>query len=130
MIGDSLLLDAVEAGLIDEPGLTLLRLHGGGPDIGGCLRSLEPHLVIFDLNGPQAQAVLLLLRDRPGIQLLGLDITCSKVLALSSRSYVVPTAEELAAVIHRLTAGAVEGEGDYDGNPGLPARAGVLLPQI
>ena len=101
LYGDSLLMDTVEASLGDDsPALGVVRMHTTVPDAAERLKSLHPDLVIFELDTLHSQVVLSFLRDRPGTPLLGLDLTCSKVIALSSHQYTALTTDDLIQVIH------------------------------
>ena len=103
LFGDSLLMDTVEASLGDRQDLGVMRIHTTIPNVVERLKSLCPDLIIFDLDAPHSQFVLPLLRDLPGVPLLGLDVTCSKAIALSSQHYITLTANDLAQLIHMQT---------------------------
>ena len=99
LFGDSLLLDTVEASLADYGELGVVRIHATVTDIGERLKALCPDLIIFDWDAAHLQLVIPLLRDQPGVPLLGLDVTSSKVIVLNSQQYVTPTVNDLAQVI-------------------------------
>jgi CheY-like chemotaxis protein len=99
LFGDSLLMDTVEASLEGIQDLGVMRIHTGVAEVEERIKSLRPDLVILDLNTPQSSSILPFLRDIPDIPLLGLDVTCSKVMALSCQQYVALTADDLADVI-------------------------------
>ena len=103
LFGDSLLMDTVEAGLEKIKELGVIRIHTSIPDVVQRIEPLSPDLVIFDLDLPNSQFLLPFLRTLPGIPLLGLDVTCSRVIALSSRQYTTLTVHDLARVIHMQT---------------------------
>ena len=126
LIGESLLLDAVEASLEDRPGLAVLRVHCATCDAVACLKSLAPDLVIFDLNTPLAGSMWQVLRDRPGLPLLGVDITSSEALVLNSEIFAVETADTLTEVIQQQTAEALCGRMGVGVELGKLVRAGAL----
>jgi chemotaxis response regulator CheB len=99
LFGDSLLMDTVEASLEKNPALGVVRIHTAVADLGERLKCLGPDVVIFDLDTPHLEFVLPFLRDKPGVPLLGLDVNCNKVIALSSHRYTALTAHDLAQVI-------------------------------
>lgn len=103
LFGDSLLMDTVEAGLGDCPDIGVMRVHPSVPNLVDRLISIQPDLVIFDWDGPHCQFVLPFLREQPGTPLLGLDITCSRAIALYSQQHEVLTARALADLIKRET---------------------------
>lgn len=93
-------MDTVEASLgEDNHALGVVRMYTTVPDAAKRLKSLQPDLVIFELDTPHSQLVLSFLRDRPGTPFLGLDLTCSKVIALSSHQYTALTTDDLVQVI-------------------------------
>jgi hypothetical protein len=99
LLGDSLLMDTVEASLEDNQSLGIARIDTAVTDAGTCLKSLAPDLIIFDFDAPHLQCVICYLRDHPGVPLLGLDVTCNKVIVLSSQQRTTLTADDLAQVI-------------------------------
>lgn len=107
LFGDSLLMDTVEASLGENPELGVMRMHSNVPNIGERLRSIQPHLIIFDWDAPHCQFVLPFLRAQSGIPLLGLDVTCSKAIMLCSQEHTILTADELAELIQTQTANEI-----------------------
>ena len=107
LFGDSLLMDTVEASLGENPELGVMRVHTNVPDIGARLKSVQPHLVIFDWDTPHCQFVLPFLREQSGIPLLGLDVTCSRAIMLCSQEHTILTADELAELIQTKTANEI-----------------------
>jgi len=118
LVGDSLLLDVVEVSLGANPDLGVTRVRAAVPDAEERIRSLSPDLVIFDLTAPQLAFVIPLLREQPGVPLIGLDINTSQVVALSGQPYVTLTANDLVDVIHQHTP---HGNGNGNGNGHRPA---------
>jgi hypothetical protein len=114
LFGDSLFMDAVEASLEDCAGLGVIRIHATVADIAERLASLCPDLVILDMSAPQAQFILPFLQDQPDVPLLCLDVTRSKVLALSRQQYPTRTARELLDVIQRHVPATVPAEARPD----------------
>lgn len=107
LFGDSLLMDTVEASLGENPELGIMRIHSNMPDIGERLRSIQPHLIIFDWDAPHCQFVLPFLREQSGTLLLGLDVTCSKAIMLCSQEHTILTADELTELIQAQTANEI-----------------------
>jgi hypothetical protein len=95
LLGDSLLMDGVEAGLGSKQALGILRMDTTITDIGERLKSLRPELIVFELDTPRSPAVLSLLREQPGTLLLGLDLACSQVIVLNSDQHPTRTMKEL-----------------------------------
>jgi hypothetical protein len=109
LYGDSLLMDTVEASLTDSEELGVMRIHNTVSGAGERIRSLHPDVVIFDWDGTHADFLLPFLREQPGVPMLGLDITASQVIVLSSQRYATPTVNELAKVIHLQTLYGAQG---------------------
>ena len=108
LFGDSLLMDAIEASLAPRQGLHVVRISTTIHNVEEYIPSLHPDIVIFDWDAPQKQVVLSLLRYRPGVPLLGIDITTSSVTALSSVPYPVLTVSALTDVLQRESPCLVE----------------------
>ncbi len=104
LFGDSLLMDTVEASLSDSPEFGIIRFHTTVSNVAERLQTLCPDLVVFDINSPIAQFALSFLKEQPSVPLLGLDVTCSKVVSLSCEHHAVLTADDLADVIlHKIS---------------------------
>ena len=99
LFGDSLLMDTVEANLEDTQELGVMRIHATVPNVGERLKALSPDVVIFDFDAPHLQFIIPFLREQPGVPLLGLDVACSKVVAMSSQHYTTVTANDLTQLI-------------------------------
>ena len=121
LFGESVFLESVEACLAQEPDLGVMRVHTTVDDVGQRLASLNPDLVVVDWNAPYCDFALSFLQARPGVPVLCLDLSCSKVIALSSRSYTATKPEELVQLV-RDQAG--NGRNPVAEHPS-PAPAGV-----
>jgi hypothetical protein len=104
LFGDSLLMDTVENNLLESRLLGVVRIHTNVTDVEDRLKALRPDLVIFELDTPHSRFVLPFLRDQSGIPLLGLDLICSRVVALSSQQYRTLSMQDLSQVIQIETA--------------------------
>jgi hypothetical protein len=98
-------MDTVEASLGEDQEFGVMRMYTTVTDIAARLQSLNPDAVIFDWDAPHADFVLAMLRQRPGVPLLGLDVTCSQVTALSSEQHLTLTVNDLARVVRTHSAG-------------------------
>ena len=103
LLGDSLLMDAVEANLNDRDSLHLVRVRATGHAPGQRLNSLSPDLIIFDFDAIHFELLLPYMRNRPGLPMLGLDIHCNKIIALSSQQYPALNSDDLTRIIQRQT---------------------------
>jgi len=114
-------MDTVEASLGESQEFGVMRIYTTVTDIAARLQSLRPDAVIFDWDAPHAEFVLSMLKQWPGVPLLGLDVTCSKVTALTSEQHLTLTVNDLARVVKTHTA-------DTTG-PAEPAPDAVLEKQ-
>ncbi len=105
LIGDSLLMDTVEASLGENQAFGVMRIYTTVTGIADRLKSLYPDAIIFDWDTPHLGFVLSFLKNQPGIPLLGLDVTCSKVIALFSEQHLTLTINDLARVVKAHTSG-------------------------
>jgi hypothetical protein len=105
LVGDSLLMDTVEASLGDNQEFGVMRMYSTVTNIAGHLESLRPDAIIFDWDAPHAEFVLSMLRNQPGIPLVGLDVTCSKAIALFSERHITTTVNDLVKVLGMQIAG-------------------------
>ena len=99
LFGESVFLESVEACLAQEPDLGVMRVHTTVDDVGQRLASLNPDLVVVDWNAPYCDFALSFLQARPGVPVLCLDLNCSKVVVLTSRSYPAANADELVQIV-------------------------------
>lgn len=99
LVGDSLLMEGVAAGLTSWRALAVIRLECDAVDIEECLRSLAPDVIIFELDSPPTPIILALLVERSQILLIGLDLASSRVIVLDSHSQVARTMNELYLVV-------------------------------
>ncbi len=99
LFGGSLLMDGVAAGLCASQSVGMIRILDTVPDLRECLQSLQPDIVIFDWDTPEAQDIVSVLRDQPGVTLLGLDVHNKKVIIVSSHQCTPLSVSELIQVI-------------------------------
>lgn len=105
LVGDSLLMDTVEASLGENQEFGVMRIYTTVTDIAARLQSLYPDAVVFDWDAPHVEFVLDMLKQRPGVPLLGLDVTCSQVTVLTSEQHLTLTANDLARVVKAHSVG-------------------------
>lgn len=99
LVGDTLLIDSIEASLTNYKELGLVRINTRVANIVEHLRLHCPDLIIFDATDPEAQFALLFGQVQPSIPLLGLDIRCNKVVSLSCQHHTAQSASDLTNVI-------------------------------
>ena len=99
LYGNSLFIAGVEASLRDRAGLDVVRVDATLPNARQRLTALRPDVVILDLAAPHSEFTIPFLRNHPGLPMIGLDMTSSTVIVLSTQRYTALTANDLARVI-------------------------------
>ncbi len=99
LLGKSLFLDGVAMGLGGRPSLGVVQMDTAGPDVGERLKSLEPGLIVFELDGARTAALFPLLKAHPGIPLLGLDLDSCQVIVLSSSRHLAANMQALCQLV-------------------------------
>ena len=103
LLGDSLLMEGVAMSLSGRRRMSVMRMDACLTDVGDRLRSLDPELIVFELNSPRAPSLLSLLREQPGTPLMGLDLDCSQVIVLNSSRHLTRTMRELGHLVQIKT---------------------------
>jgi hypothetical protein len=97
--GSSLYMAGLAASLKAKPEVVLLRIPASAADPLHDLDAFAPTLVAFDLGEIPGDLVLSLLRDRPELTLIGVDLSSDRMLVLSGREEQPTTAAELLQTI-------------------------------
>ena len=124
LLGDSVLIDGVAVGLAGRQVPSMVRIDTFTPDIAERLKYLKPDMIVFELDTPWSSSIFSLLREQPGILLLGLDLDSSQVIVLNSYRYITRTMNDLYQIV-RVQAGqqALLSKGgeptEYDKKPKL-----------
>lgn len=105
LYGSSLFIAGLEASLKDKPGLDVVRIEAPLLYVAERVKALRPDVVIFDINTVNPDHALPLLREHPGLALIGLDVNSNKVIVFSSQPYQTLTADDLVQVI-QMSGGA------------------------
>ena len=109
LLGDSLILDSVEASLAGRQAFSVLRLRTAHPEVAQRLNSVAPSLVIFDLDAPSLRSILPFLRAEPGVPLLGVDVDGDIAVSLVCEHHIVQNVIDLQGIIRtHLHAGTQE----------------------
>lgn len=95
VLGDSLLMDSVAGNLRDELALSVIRVEASCINSRECLKSIQPDLIIFEWDAPRPCSILALLREQPGVLLLGIDTNCSQVVEIIGGLHQVQNMKEL-----------------------------------
>ena len=92
-------MEGVATSLENGQRLGVVRMDASLADVDERLKSLNPELVIFELDSPRSPTILSLLRERPGTLLLGLDLDCSQVIVLNSSLHLTRNMKELGQLV-------------------------------
>jgi chemotaxis response regulator CheB len=107
ILGDSLLMEGIAASLTGCPQLSLICIDYSEFEIWQKADSLNPDVILFEMETPHSPFILSLLEERPGILLLGLDLSSSRVIVLNSRQHYSETMHDLWQIVE-AEIGAVE----------------------
>ncbi len=99
--GNSLFMAGLVASLKGREEFEVVRLKGDPSAACVRLQELHPHAIILDLNSTHAGFALSVLKEHPGIPVIGLDSACNAVTVLSSQKHITPTASALVEVLQR-----------------------------
>jgi hypothetical protein len=102
LCGNSLLMDTVEANLDEErANVGIMRIDVTDFPLDQHLASLAPDMVIFDWDLPNLQFILPLMRNRPEIPIIGVEIKCNQVAVLTCHRHNALNATELSRIVKR-----------------------------
>ncbi|MCZ7574278.1 MAG: hypothetical protein M5U01_37480 [Ardenticatenaceae bacterium] len=102
LYGASLFVAGVETSLRNRPRLDVERIDAALPDARQRLNALRPDVIIFDSSDARLgtlPGMTQLLRENPGVPVIGLDLTSNEVTVLSSQQWSATTIEDLVAAI-------------------------------
>ncbi|MGC9467666.1 MAG: hypothetical protein ACP5HS_03680 [Anaerolineae bacterium] len=120
LVGDSLLMDIVEATLKTKPGLKVVRLSGS-EDMDARRRAAPPDLIIVDLQTVDQASILTYLLRYPGVQLLAVEANSDRVIALSSQHYTAECSDDLTQIIKDLNIASESTRSQLKGSGSLEA---------
>jgi hypothetical protein len=100
-------MEGVAVSLANCPQISLIRIDSNIYDIWQQINALNPNVIVFDLEIPHPPLILSLLKEKPGILLLGLDLECNRVIVLNSRQHFTQTMHDLCQIVEAETGAAV-----------------------
>ncbi len=102
LYGTTLVVSTIGASLQASADLELIRIDPALPGAAERLLALQPSAVVFDLAAGQPDFAMSLLRQQPGLLLIGADPSSDDLLVLSSHAARALSVADLVAVIaHR-----------------------------
>ncbi len=97
--GESLLIQGIEASLLDREDVELALFDSSRPGALQVLDKVNPDIIVFDLTPTQLSCVFAFLRTHLDVVLIGLDIEHDQALVLSAEWRMLPTVKHLMQVI-------------------------------
>ena len=107
VLGDTLLTEGAAISLANCSQISLICIDSNVFDIWQQIDTLNPDVIVFDLEIPHSPLILSLLKEKPGILLLGLDLECNRVIVLNSRQHFTQTMHDLCQIVEAETGAAV-----------------------
>ncbi len=109
--GNTLSMAGIAASLKAEEGLKVICVDPQNSTVRQSLDELGPQAVIFDRSDPNTALDLALLREQPGLLLIGVDPSSDDALVLSGQLTRVLSAKDLASLVSAPAEHAESGEG-------------------
>lgn len=85
LVGNSVFLAGIKAELELDPGIELIAVDAGSMDVIESIREHNPRALLFDLAEGQPDFAVALLREQPGLLLIGVDPASDELLVLSNQ---------------------------------------------
>ena len=99
--GSSLHMSGIATSLKADTGLEVICVNSRTPNSRQSMIALDPTVIAFDLSDKKLDLDLTLLRDRPGLLLIGIDPSKDELMVLSSRSPQALSVADLIDVIRQ-----------------------------
>lgn len=122
IIGNTVLMDGVEACLRELKMDNLVRWNAISADFEKKLKALDPKLIIFERDTPGANILLNMLKENPGTHLLGIDLECNQVLLMNSLQIQTRSMSDLHRIVQDIASGS---EGMLKGGNSLSAMKNI-----
>ena len=111
LVGDSLMLEGVAMRLENRTDVQIIRIDPCTDDIQRRLLTLQPDLILLELQAPWTASLLALLCETPGTEAAVLDFSEQRLVLVSSRHYATQTMDDL---LQRIQVGSDGAEGGTD----------------
>jgi hypothetical protein len=110
--GSALHMAGMQASLKAEPDLEVLCVDPHAPTAGQRLNELHPAVIAFDLTDPSLGLDVTLLREQPGLLLIGVDPSSDELLVLSCRPAQALCVADLVNVIRQKDSDSETSQGE------------------
>ncbi len=104
LYGNSVFLAGIKAELSRRLVFELITIEAGSPNIVPVIRAHKPRALIVDQTTSRPDFSMLLLYERPGLLLIGLDPSSDEMLVLSNTPAQALSITDLVRVIHQKEA--------------------------
>ena len=105
IIGNTVLMDGVEACLRELKMDNLLRWNTISAEFEKNLKAYHPDLIIFEQDTPAASNLLNMLAENPGTHLLCIDLECNQVLIMNSFQIQIRSMSDLHRIVQDVAGG-------------------------
>jgi hypothetical protein len=99
LYGNSVFLAGIKTELERAGSLELITMEAGGPDVADLILARRPRALLFDLTMPHPDFAIPLLRQQPGLLLIGVDPSSDDMLVLSSHPTQAVSMRDLKQLI-------------------------------
>jgi hypothetical protein len=122
LYGNSVFLAGIQTELERDHNLELelLTVEAGSPDATLLLRECKPCAVLFDLGMDQPSFVIPMLRELPGLLMIGVDASSDEMLVLTSHPVQALAVRDLVHLI--LEASQLQAKNSKEIGDSLPER--------
>jgi hypothetical protein len=101
--GSTLNMAGIAASLKTDAGLEVIWVDPHSADVCQRLKEIEPAAIAFDMSGPSPVLDVTILRECPGLLLIGVDPSKDELLVLSSYPAQATSISDLIQIIYQIS---------------------------
>jgi hypothetical protein len=105
IIGNTVLMDGVEACLRELKMENLVRWNAIGADFEKDMKEFHPKMIIFDRDTHGVNNLLKMLQESPGTYLIDIDLECNQVLIMNSFQIQTRSMSDLHRIVKDIASG-------------------------
>ncbi len=105
LVGETLVIDVIDACLQNTSSITAARLSSASPDFHQQLNTLPCGLIILDLNGPELPALTTHLKNQRQASIMLLNADTNDAVLMCSQTFKLRCVDELVDVIKAIIGG-------------------------
>ena len=115
VLGDSLLMDGVGTSMRNGNEVCVVRLDPFRKDLDERIQTLQPDMIVFEMDTPRPCALLSMLKNLSGTLFLGIDANYNQVTVLNSNRHAIQNMKEFCQLVHiQISEQTRMHEGGYD----------------